>query len=761
VRPFPPPLDTSVVSLPPEYLHLAEALAHNDHCRWGNTLLSLGWHYGPQFDPVRQTHPHLLPFSSLPEDVKATKLKIFLENLKAVLALGYRLDTQSMVGKTAVSPSSSSTTSEDFQMPQLAGENSPANVRLASLIALRNELINLQPNTPDLHAALADMLLQQGQPILAYDVIMAGLNHWPAHLRLQQLLALALARSGATLAANRLLAELIQSGQQDEQTLGLYARTHKDLWKQSTDPEVKARHLKLSSQQYFEAYRRSRSIWTGINAATMAVMEGDLGLAQSLGEAVRQESLKSLKHKTEQGADTYWVLATLGEAELILNHWDAAADYYTRAARIGHTRYGDLSSSYRNAALLMRHFNQNLATLNQWFALPRVAVFCGHRVDAPDRAIPRFPHQLEGAVYEAIHARLKSLGTYVGFASAASGCDILFLEALLDLGGEFNIVLPYNRDQFMQDAVQDGTLINWENRFERVLSHAREVIIASDYKPKDDAISYEYSNRLLHGLASIRAKQLQTELLPLAVWDRQPGDGHGGTAHTVSYWRHWNSHVEIIDLEPLLQQHCPALAQQRQDKLWGTSTPVLMPEAEAQDQHRDICALLFADVVHFTDLEEEQVFAFSQQFLGAIASLSAQASQPPLMKNTWGDALYYVFATVEQAGLFALALCDLMQSTDWESHGLPADMDLRIALHAGPVYRNVDPITGQVNYIGNHVNHAARIEPITPPGRVYASQAFAAMAASENVQAFACDYVGQVPWAKHYGTFPTYHVHRA
>jgi class 3 adenylate cyclase len=150
----------------------------------------------------------------------------------------------------------------------------------------------------------------------------------------------------------------------------------------------------------------------------------------------------------------------------------------------------------------------------------------------------------------------------------------------------------------------------------------------------------------------------------------------------------------------------------------------------------------------------------SQRFLGAIAQLSEQMNALPLMKNTWGDALYYVFAAVEQAGNFALALCDLMQTTRWEQYHLPPEMNLRIALHAGPVYRNVDPITGQVNYIGNHVNHAARIEPITPPGRVYASQAFAAIAASENVQSFTCDYVGQVLWAKHYGSFPTYHVHR-
>jgi hypothetical protein len=38
---------------------------------------------------------------------------------------------------------------------------------------------------------------------------------------------------------------------------------------------------------------------------------------------------------------------------------------------------------------------------------------------------------------------------------------------------------------------------------------------------------------------------------------------------------------------------------------------------------------------------------------------------------------------------------DLMDATDWRSHGLPADLTLRIALHAGPVFRCIDPVTGQ------------------------------------------------------------------
>jgi hypothetical protein len=103
---FPDPVDTSSVSLPADYLRLAEALAHNDHCRWGNALAKLGWQYGPRFDPVQQTHPHLVTFEALPEDVKSGKLKLFLDNFKVVMALGYRIDveTEGGAGKGVAKP---------------------------------------------------------------------------------------------------------------------------------------------------------------------------------------------------------------------------------------------------------------------------------------------------------------------------------------------------------------------------------------------------------------------------------------------------------------------------------------------------------------------------------------------------------------------------------------------------------------------------------------------------------------------------------
>jgi len=132
----------------------------------------------------------------------------------------------------------------------------------------------------------------------------------------------------------------------------------------------------------------------------------------------------------------------------------------------------------------------------------------------------------------------------------------------------------------------------------------------------------------------------------------------------------------------------------------------------------------------------------------------------PLMKNTWGDGLFFVFSSVAEAGLFAIELRDRVRSTDWSKKGLPEELNLRIALHAGPIYPCTDPVTGRPNYVGPHVSRAARIEPITPIGQIYASQSFAALIAAEGVRKIRCEYVGQTSMAKKYGTFPTYVVLR-
>ncbi len=392
-------------------------------------------------------------------------------------------------------------------------------------------------------------------------------------------------------------------------------------------------------------------------------------------------------------------------------------------------------------------------------------MFCGHRIDPPNRQQPRFPSELAPKVYGAIRDRLQHLDAHFGYASAACGADILFLEALQSLQGELHIVLPYGLESCLRDALYRQPDGQWEKRFEQVMGKAREVVVASEQSVQQSPTLYDYSNRLLHGLAKIRANQLGSDLVPLAVWDGQLGSLEG-TANTVNLWQQWNETVEVIDLAALADPqpvHLPSRAPSSQATSSQAPSSQATSPSTCPPKPMDpvLRALLFADVVNYTHLSEEQFLPFADHFLGAVAQLLDSPGYRPLTRNTWGDALYLVFTTVEQAGQAALDLCDLVQRVDWGSKGLPADLNLRIALHAGPVSSKVDPLTGRVSYVGTHVNHTARIEPVTPPGKVYASQAFAAIAASEGQTAFCCDYVGQMPWAKHYGTFPTYSVRRA
>ena len=73
----------------------------------------------------------------------------------------------------------------------------------------------------------------------------------------------------------------------------------------------------------------------------------------------------------------------------------------------------------------------------------------------------------------------------------------------------------------------------------------------------------------------------------------------------------------------------------------------------------------------------------------------------------------------------------------------------------------LDPIIKQENFFGSHVTRAARIEPVAAPGSVYVSEQTAAALAASGTREFACDYLGPLGLAKHYGTGRLYRLRRA
>jgi class 3 adenylate cyclase len=617
-----------------------------------------------------------------------------------------------------------------------------------------------EPQTADEYCDRGIALLKSGAALMAYDTLVEGLRHYPADARLRQQTALALARTGASRLANEILRALADEGHRDEETLGLLARTHKDLWADSEEADERHRHLRQAFEHYREAYALSSGYWSGINAATMALLLDRRDDAQALARRVREQCLSLLARETRRD-NVYWLLATLAEAALVLGNRTEAEERYAEAKPYADRRYGDLASTRRNARLIITHLHADGSRIEACLRVPPVVVFAGHLIDRPGRAEPRFPPGLETAVRRAIRDRLQPIDAGSGYSSAASGADILFLECLRELDVETHIVLPYDRDQFERDSVDIVPGADWAARYARQLADAKEVITASEHRMAEGGMSFEYGFLMLDGTAGVRADELDTDLVCMALWDGKPGDGPGGTAAAVERWRKAGRRPHIIDLAALLErEYSPVVVRPAAEPVlpdWARPAAA-GPVTEAFDP--EIMGLLFADVRGFSKLSEEEIPLFVRHFLGTVAAELSSSPYTPIMTNTWGDGLYFVFDSVRSTGEFALALCEVVRSIDWRGKGFQHDLSLRIGLHAGPVYACVDPVTKRPNYIGAHVSRAARIEPITPPGEVYASGAFAALARSEEIKEFICSYVGQTPLAKGYGTFPTYVVHR-
>lgn len=86
-----------------------------------------------------------------------------------------------------------------------------------------------ESSSPAVFRCLGERVLAQGEPLLAYDVVSAGLEIWPKDVRLRQLQGLALSRSEATERANAILENLRREQGTGEETLGMLGRTYKDL----------------------------------------------------------------------------------------------------------------------------------------------------------------------------------------------------------------------------------------------------------------------------------------------------------------------------------------------------------------------------------------------------------------------------------------------------------------------------------------------------------------------------------------------------
>jgi hypothetical protein len=88
----PNPIDTSGVEISPRLGELIERLAVNNHDHWALQRIAEGWRFGPDRNDKKKTHPDLVPYKELPDSEKEYDRISVVETLKAIIALGYRVE---------------------------------------------------------------------------------------------------------------------------------------------------------------------------------------------------------------------------------------------------------------------------------------------------------------------------------------------------------------------------------------------------------------------------------------------------------------------------------------------------------------------------------------------------------------------------------------------------------------------------------------------------------------------------------------------
>jgi class 3 adenylate cyclase len=602
---------------------------------------------------------------------------------------------------------------------------------------------------PGTAAALATAALDLGHPTLACEILREPVARNEADVEVRWLAALAHARIGAYAQAGTLIDSLLADPAAAARAVdvrSLAGRIAKDRWARLPAGAERDHAGAQALAHYREAWQATRDPFPGINAASLLLLTGDARGSRDLAIDVQQAA------RNAATLAAHWREATLGEAALLLGEIDAAASHYANAVTAAGNQVGHVASMRRQLRLL-REAIDIPAAVSAAVQVPAVVVFTGHMIDAPGTQPARFPASIEMPLAQRIAERLELLGAGFGYCSAACGADLLFIEAMLARGAEVHITLPFDRGDFIATSVAFAGEA-WVDRFEAALQRATSVTFGVRERFLGDDALFAYAASLVHGAAVLRAQQLEAEPIMLAAIDRDAGGGIGGTRDTLQSWTRHGLRADYIELADLSAAAAPPAA--RAEHAW-------MPPIELRSAplRREIKTMLFADMVGFSKLREEDTPSFLLNFIGAIADIVHRSPQRPVFVNTWGDGLFLVFDDVDAGADFALLLRDSVLRTDWPARGLPAGTSIRIGMHTGPVFPADDPILGRPNFFGSHVIRAARIEPVAAPGAVYVSTEMASVLAADGGQRFATDYLGRLPLAKGFGTDPLYRLRRA
>ncbi len=608
-------------------------------------------------------------------------------------------------------------------------------------------------------------LFREGQFFMTHDLLKNTLKNLPNSIPLKQLSALSLNKIEAYEDAINILLPLTKQKHPNkeslEETWGNLGSSYKGIWNLTQNKA----HAILSRDNYLKGFDETGRIWTGTNSATMSWVLNEQSKAEKLAKKVVSIFKKQIGN-TKEKQDRYWALVNGGEAYLILKNSKEAKRHYDEAFKIYKKMPGFnfhfLSTAAQQIQLLKNHgVDVDQDILDQFKPL-QVVLFAGHMIDRPGASPERFPTKIEELVRQEISAHLKEINPQIGYSGAACGADIIFLEEMLKLKTEVNIFLPFSQKDFIEQSVGFAGG-KWIDRFKNVIEKANAIKYVTTEDFLGDTQLFSLGGSIFQGYGRLRALRESSQPVLLSLWDHSPDQKVGGTSHIINSWAD-KKNLITIDINKLLSKF-PSNAQAPKAK---KTIPKKTKEKKEKSQ-RTIKTLLFSDIAGFSKLEEGNYPYFVKDFLKRISKQIKRFKSKLDFINTWGDAIFAAMPEEEILEItdYAFCLLDAVQDTRQHFPNL-AQLNIRIALHVGPVFEEIDPITERPNIYGCHVNRAARLEPVTKLGHIYATEQFAALLTIKQSEQgsgkkakpakYSCHYVGNLPLVKNFGSQTIYKI---
>lgn len=562
--------------------------------------------------------------------------------------------------------------------------------------------------------------------LLAHDRAIAAAEEFPDDPEFRYLAVRSLARAGATRQAFDLYEKhaLGVDGRPDH--AALRARLEKDLALWVAGAQRSAR-LRDAARMYGALFRRWGGYYAAVNAATLFLLAGDDEVARGYA----RETLAYCVRDPERGdLDDYYRAASEAEAQLILGDTLEAMKALHKLASISRGDLAARAGTRRQLRLVLDAKRLNHSILDPLMP-PRVVHFAGPKVPGSERMPPPDPGA-ERALAAAIGAALGRKNAGFAYGSLAGPADLLFAEACLQRGCELHLVLAGNAAAFRAAAAASWPAASMP-RLEAVLDRAASLTVAVEGDiVADDSLSL-YCSEIAMGKAILRSQYIDSDAVQFVVGSA------ADPAAEIARWRA-GGRESIAIAAPAGFAPPPAAT------AGGKPAPV----------RRELRAMIFGDTVGFSRIAERQLPIYRAAFMGAVAEAVRAFGESVLAVNSWGDAVHAVTADAASGARCALEIQRHVNAIDYRGLGFGEPLQMRVSVHYGPVYAGADEFTGKPAYYGGAVTFAARMEPVTPPRQVYATEALAAQLALAGEIDIAADYVGKVALAKRFGTAPMY-----